>query len=142
MRDRERQVPILIIKTDRRTPNVHQVRSLIPNMPQNHSRNLVHRVLRERASEPAVRGLEEGLINQMPSYKFEGSEKTEEQKKEEDPSVNQCMVCLCEFEKGEELRTLMCLHRFHTECIDKWLKSCGACPICKCELSKVGNANA
>ena len=99
VRDRDRQVPILIIKTDRRTPNVHQVRSLIPSMPQQQIRNLVQRILRERSQAPAVKGLGAGEINQMPSYKFEGNDKSKEQadKTEEDPSVNQCIRLLSRY---------------------------------------------
>ena len=42
------------------------------------------------------------------------------------------MVCMCEFEDGQSVRTIRCLHMFHTECIDKWLmERTGTCPICK-----------
>ena len=42
-----------------------------------------------------------------------------------------CAICLSEFEDGDELRFLECCHRFHTECIDNWMKSKTTCPICK-----------
>lgn len=43
-----------------------------------------------------------------------------------------CAVCLCEFQEGEELRTLpACRHSFHVLCIDVWLYSHSSCPICR-----------
>jgi len=46
----------------------------------------------------------------------------------------ECPVCFLPYEEGEELRTLPCLHAFHTECIDRWLtsrrESALCCPIC------------
>jgi hypothetical protein len=41
------------------------------------------------------------------------------------------VVCLNEYEAGETLRVLPCTHRFHVECIDRWLltQSC-TCPLC------------
>lgn len=43
-----------------------------------------------------------------------------------------CVVCLGEFEEGEELRTLPeCKHSFHVHCIDMWLYSHLNCPICR-----------
>ncbi|CAL5343552.1 unnamed protein product [Camellia sinensis] len=43
-----------------------------------------------------------------------------------------CAVCLCEFEDGEELRTMPeCVHSFHVECIDMWLYSHSTCPLCR-----------
>ncbi|KAI3458704.1 hypothetical protein Pfo_015367 [Paulownia fortunei] len=43
-----------------------------------------------------------------------------------------CAICLCEFEDGEELRTLPeCVHSFHMPCIDMWLYSHSNCPMCR-----------
>eukprot|EP01054_Gregarina_sp_Poly1_P003892 Gregarina_sp_Poly_1__3891@NODE_2164_length_2574_cov_317_880734_g1395_i0_p1_GENE_NODE_2164_length_2574_cov_317_880734_g1395_i0NODE_2164_length_2574_cov_317_880734_g1395_i0_p1_ORF_typecomplete_len703_score84_61zfRING_2/PF13639_6/1_8e15zfRING_11/PF17123_5/8_4e10zfRING_11/PF17123_5/2_1e02zfrbx1/PF12678_7/2_2e08zfC3HC4_2/PF13923_6/1_4e07zfC3HC4/PF00097_25/6e07zfC3HC4_3/PF13920_6/3_6e06zfRING_5/PF14634_6/7_9e06zfRING_UBOX/PF13445_6/0_00013zfRING_UBOX/PF13445_6/8_9e02ProkRING_4/PF14447_6/4_1e05zfANAPC1 len=50
--------------------------------------------------------------------------------------LRQCMVCLEEFTDGENLRWLPCLHTFHCNCIDTWLKSATSCPICKCDVEK------
>ena len=42
-----------------------------------------------------------------------------------------CQVCQCEYEEGEEMKTLPCKHHFHPECIDQWLKDHPTCCICK-----------
>ncbi|KAJ4719855.1 RING-H2 finger protein ATL52-like [Melia azedarach] len=47
-----------------------------------------------------------------------------------------CAVCLCEFEEGEELRTLPeCLHSYHAPCIDMWLYSHSNCPMCRTDAT-------
>ncbi|KAL5734738.1 hypothetical protein ACOSP7_032599 [Xanthoceras sorbifolium] len=47
-----------------------------------------------------------------------------------------CSVCLCEFEEGEELRTLPeCLHSYHAPCIDMWLCSHSSCPMCRTDAA-------
>lgn len=50
-------------------------------------------------------------------------------------SFDTCSVCLQDFEEGETVRTLPCLHHFHLYCVDPWLKQRGrnlaACPVCK-----------
>mmetsp|Transcript_107365 Transcript_107365/g.311979 ORF Transcript_107365/g.311979 Transcript_107365/m.311979 type:complete len:128 (+) Transcript_107365:379-762(+) len=42
-----------------------------------------------------------------------------------------CPVCLEAYCVGDQLRTLPCLHRMHTSCIDPWLKQNAVCPVCK-----------
>ncbi|KAK2637589.1 hypothetical protein Ddye_032381, partial [Dipteronia dyeriana] len=47
-----------------------------------------------------------------------------------------CAICLCEFEEGEELRTLPeCLHSYHVPCIDMWLHSHSNCPMCSIDAA-------
>lgn len=48
----------------------------------------------------------------------------------------QCMVCLCDFSSGEEVRRLPCAHLFHAGCIDEWLRRCTDCPICKANVDR------
>lgn len=33
-----------------------------------------------------------------------------------------CVVCMEDYKTGEQLKTLPCLHQYHKQCIDKWLK--------------------
>ncbi|XP_026444414.1 E3 ubiquitin-protein ligase SDIR1-like [Papaver somniferum] len=42
-----------------------------------------------------------------------------------------CSVCLEQVNEGEIIRTLPCLHQFHSSCIDPWLRQQGTCPVCK-----------
>jgi hypothetical protein len=44
---------------------------------------------------------------------------------------NKCNVCLAPYEVGEEIRTIACMHKYHRQCIDTWLRSRATCPICK-----------
>eukprot|EP00039_Didymoeca_costata_P000496 m.45829 g.45829 ORF g.45829 m.45829 type:complete len:492 (-) comp10299_c0_seq1:1484-2959(-) len=41
-----------------------------------------------------------------------------------------CSVCLDTWAENDELRTLPCLHEFHSHCIDPWLESHRTCPLC------------
>ena len=48
-----------------------------------------------------------------------------------------CAVCLCEFERGHEIRLLPhCKHMFHSACLDQWLEHHHiTCPLCRTSLS-------
>ncbi|XVF34495.1 hypothetical protein REPUB_Repub18cG0063600 [Reevesia pubescens] len=47
-------------------------------------------------------------------------------------AVEQCYICLAEYEEGDKIRVLPCQHEFHMSCVDKWLKEIhGVCPLCR-----------
>uniref|UniRef100_A0A1B0FCG1 RING-type domain-containing protein n=1 Tax=Glossina morsitans morsitans TaxID=37546 RepID=A0A1B0FCG1_GLOMM len=52
------------------------------------------------------------------------------------PRSNQtlCSVCLENFELNQTVRKLGCSHEFHSQCVDKWLKSKATCPLCRAPL--------
>ena len=41
-----------------------------------------------------------------------------------------CTICLSEYEVGEEIRRLPCMHHFHRKCVDEWLLINKNCPLC------------
>jgi len=50
---------------------------------------------------------------------------------------SECAICLCEFEKGDKVRVLPCLHIFHMEEVDEWLiKRKKLCPVCKRDVTE------
>jgi len=49
-------------------------------------------------------------------------------------SQTACAVCMTDFEKDDNLRSLPCAHYYHKECIDRWLGVGTTCPVCKGEV--------
>jgi len=41
-----------------------------------------------------------------------------------------CTICIEDYVEGDEIKTIPCLHFFHTECIDEWFKRSKCCPNC------------
>ncbi|KAB2047953.1 hypothetical protein ES319_A13G081400v1 [Gossypium barbadense] len=61
-------------------------------------------------------------IEAMPSVKIGESEDGE------------CVVCLEEWKPGEVVKEMPCKHKFHDECIQKWLVIHGSCPVCRYKM--------
>ncbi|GAV73900.1 zf-RING_2 domain-containing protein [Cephalotus follicularis] len=52
-------------------------------------------------------------------------------------NIEQCYICLAEYEDGEKIRVLPCNHEYHMSCVDKWLKEIhGVCPLCRGDVRK------
>lgn len=60
-----------------------------------------------------------GLIQHLPTGKYDGCKKTRE-----------CVICMGEFMVGDALRYLPCMHTYHMTCIDDWLMRSLTCPSC------------
>jgi hypothetical protein len=76
---------------------------------------------------PVSRGASNEQIDQLPTRNYvEGSMPSEQAK---------CGICLAEYENGDQLRSLACLHSFHKDCVDKWLTINKICPVCRAEIN-------
>ena len=42
-----------------------------------------------------------------------------------------CTICLEDLEVGDEVFLLPCLHKFHKDCLNPWMKNSKDCPICR-----------
>lgn len=67
-------------------------------------------------------GASNDQVDELPVVKFSANAHGSDEK---------CMVCQCEYEEGDEMRALPCLHKFHKDCVDEWLLRKGECPVCR-----------
>ncbi|CAL0308110.1 unnamed protein product [Lupinus luteus] len=52
----------------------------------------------------------------------------------ESKDLAECVVCLEEFEVGGVAKVMHYKHKFHSNCIEKWLGVHGNCPVCRYEM--------
>ncbi|XP_021838959.1 E3 ubiquitin-protein ligase SDIR1 isoform X2 [Spinacia oleracea] len=104
---------------------------------------------------PSVPSMSEDEINSLPVHKYKvtgidsdmvakkQASSSASSEKQQDISINPgssksssedeltCSVCLEQVNVGELIRSLPCLHQYHANCIDPWLRQQGTCPVCK-----------
>jgi len=68
-------------------------------------------------------------INSLPTHTYNSDSAGH------DDSQSSCNICLESFSKGDDVKTLPCLHMFHSQCIDTWLSRKAECPCCKFSLN-------
>jgi hypothetical protein len=69
-------------------------------------------VLARLAQQLEPQGAPQSLLDLLPTRTYRASECAAATSDRSD-EAKQCMVCLCEYEEGDELRTLPCMHFFH-----------------------------
>jgi len=86
---------------------------------------------------PEHRGLDMATVEAntaIIAYQPSSSNAAADDNANQDEALYQCTVCLDDFNAGDELRILPCLHRYHKDCIDQWLERSTMCPTCKHEV--------
>lgn len=73
--------------------------------------------LAENLGEVRRVGMEQEDISRLPIHTYQPSASGNNGDNKTD-----CLVCMSEFEAGEQLRTLPCCHIYHVTCIDEWLR--------------------
>jgi len=89
-------------------------------MGRDFNQNDYEMLLRLDDSLPSNKGANSTQISSLPTKTITA----------EDTKEN-CCICLNDFEEGDKVRSLPCLHKFHVQCIDEWLKLNKVCPIDK-----------
>merc|ERR1712226_663522 len=70
-----------------------------------------------------LRVMSTSSLNQIPTKKFVAGD---------EEKYETCVICLDDFEVGDELRILPCNHVYHTNCVDPWLlQNLRVCPQCR-----------
>lgn len=46
----------------------------------------------------------------------------------------ECELCLMDYDTGDELMRLPCLHLFHSQCVSPWLHKSYTCPVCQTDV--------
>jgi hypothetical protein len=82
------------------------------------------------------RGLAPEELATLPTAIFQEPQTNKKKSKDANEDKKGCVICLCDFQGGEEIRSLTCAHAFHKSCIDSWLSQKGCCPICRRNLTQ------
>ena len=85
-----------------------------------------------------LEGASQDAIDSLPSYAFNyekhkapsRASTTDSDGMTTNSSRYECAICLEEYDDGQRIRILPCLHQFHSDCVDKALMQKAKCPMC------------
>ena len=99
---------------------------------QNDLNELIERMLHYSRENPT----DAAILSELPENQIDDINKLDNDKKN-------CVICMEDFKNGDKSTNLPCLHMFHTNCIQSWLKTQNTCPICKFKLTQdnINNIN-
>lgn len=98
-------------------------------------------VAEEAGATASDRGMSADAIAALPTFAYEGGALPAEAGVA--VAALDCAVCLGQVEAGEKVRQLpKCVHLFHAECVDAWLRAHSTCPICRAAVGPAAAAPA
>jgi Ring finger domain len=84
------------------------------------------------------------LVSMLPQYLYAPSSEMRPSTKGSEKALSltinnpiECVICLQPYENGELLKTLPCLHVFHSACIDDWFSHRSTCPVDRLGVQKM-----
>ncbi|KAJ4711355.1 E3 ubiquitin-protein ligase RING1-like [Melia azedarach] len=83
-------------------------------------------LLRNLANKDGQPPASKASVDAMPCFKIGEGENEE--------FGGECVICLEEYEAGEIAKEMPCKHKFHANCIEKWLGIHGSCPVCRYKM--------
>jgi len=113
-----------VVAPERREPHVLQRRQ-----PDVDPRRLagtatpMGRRLRLMAEAQVVKPAQTEAIMALPTHRIMNANHLGDQKR--------CPICLEDYEGGDCLKTMPCMHFYHSCCISRWLGTSNTCPVCK-----------
>lgn len=138
-------VPAILPSTDLPPMYIPPPMSPMLNLPRNMQMRLRGMMLHHRPSYEELLHLEERLGNvnrgasqdviEQNTLPHTYKKVTKKMDSDVDDNLQEkCTICLSEFEDGEDVRRLPCMHLFHIECVDQWLVTNKKCPICRVDI--------
>ena len=108
----------------------------IPNMPP----NLVNLII-QRSHEDVFHLEEEDIMDALSGLQEENNKNGASSSSSRstinekimllDEMDGECSICLLEYKVNEMIRRLICHHKFHASCIERWLLVNNVCPLCR-----------
>jgi hypothetical protein len=74
------------------------------------------------------------IMSALPTYPYKPLERQSGESDEEFVLRTQCQICLCDYDEGDDVRALPCMHAFHAACTESWLRVRIQCPNCLADL--------
>lgn len=106
----------IVVRMDREYSRRVMVREFRRNVSRENSNRRNRRNRRNRQEGPGINIIRQHILS-VDQTKVIGSEK--------------CVICLDDYNHNHNVGELECEHKFHQECIEKWLMEKTICPLCK-----------
>nr|XP_027070929.1 E3 ubiquitin-protein ligase ATL9-like [Coffea arabica] len=87
------------------------------------------------AAAPVAVGLDATTIKSLPMFTHRSSVYIDTSINHNNFKRSECCICLGLYEDEDVLKVMPdCLHIFHSDCVDEWLRSRSTCPLCRSSL--------
>ena len=74
------------------------------------------------------------ILSALPTYPYKPLGRQAGETDDEFTLRTQCQICLCDYEEGDDVRVLPCMHAFHAVCTESWLRVRLQCPNCLADM--------